>query len=341
MRAVSVIAASCCVMVLWAAAALGDTLAPVGMRRLEFPDRDRRLLLTVFYPAETTGEADLFTMPFFVGLELHRDAALRMPATRHPLVMLSHGRGSNALVYAWFAQYLAARGYVVAAIDHYRANSYDSTIAYLANKLWQRPRDISLAITFLLSRPDFGPAIDRDRIGAAGHSQGGFTALWLGGAEVNPDKYRAFQRGWQENRMVPAHLRRELPLDPKPALHLRDRRIKAAFAMAPGVIQAFGMDEAGLSRMSVPAFLVVGARDTQTPPGPNAEFAAKHIPHATLAILPGLADHEIFVNECNKEGRDEFPEACIDAEGVDRAALHRTIGEAAVGFFGTALRTSP
>ena len=47
------------------------------------------------------------------------------------------------------------------------------------------------------------------------------------------------------------------------------------------------------------------------------------------------------VNECNKEGRDEFPEACIDAEGVDRAALHRTIGEAAVGFFGTALRTSP
>ena len=61
----------------------------------------------------------------------------------------------------------------------------------------------------------------------------------------------------------------------------------------------------------------------------------------TLAILPGLADHEIFVNECNEEGRDEFPEACIDAEGVDRAALHRTIGEAAVGFFGTALRTSP
>ena len=109
------------------------------------------------------------------------------------LVLQESGRGSNALVYAWFAQYLAARGYVVAAIDHYRANSYDSTIAYLANKLWQRPRDISLAITFLLSRPDFGPAIDRDRIGAAGHSQGGFTALWLGGAEVNPDKY--LQRG--------------------------------------------------------------------------------------------------------------------------------------------------
>jgi len=106
-------------MVLWAAAALGDTLAPVGMRQLEFRDRDRRLSLTVFYPAEKTGEADLFAMPFYVGLELHREAPLLMPRTRRPLVMLSHGRGSNALVYAWFAQYLAARGYVVAAIDHY------------------------------------------------------------------------------------------------------------------------------------------------------------------------------------------------------------------------------
>jgi predicted dienelactone hydrolase len=107
--------------------------------------------------------------------------------------------------------------------------------------------------------------------------------------------------------------------------------------MAPGVIQAFGMDAAGLGRMTVPAFLVVGARDTQTPPGPNAEFAAKHIPGATLEILPGLVDHEIFVNECDNEGRDEFPEACIDAEGVDRAALHRTIGEAAMRFFARAL----
>ncbi|MGH6919717.1 MAG: alpha/beta hydrolase family protein, partial [Geminicoccaceae bacterium] len=115
-------------------------------------------------------------------------------------------------------------------------------------------------------------------------------------------------------------------------------RVKAVFAMAPGVIQAFGMDEAGLRELSVPTYIIVGASDTQTPPEDNAEFAARYVPNAELDVLPGQVDHEIFVNECNQIGRDEFPEACIDAPGVDRAALHRTIGDAAIRFFDGALQ---
>ena len=114
---------------------------------------------------------------------------------------------------------------------------------------------------------------------------------------------------------------------------MRDPRIKAAFAMAPGIIKAFGMDEAGLGQMSIPAYVTVGARDTQTPAQDNAAFAAANIPGAKLVIIPGLVDHEIFVNECDNEGRDEFPEACIDAPGVDRHAIHQEVGAAALKFF--------
>ncbi len=252
--------------------------------------------------------------------------------------MLSHGRGSNPLQYAWFAQALAAHGYIVAAPYHYRANSYDATIAYLANKLWQRPVDISLIITDLLGDPAWGKAIDPERIGVAGHSQGGFTALWIGGAKVDRDKYLAFQQGWRNNQAVPQNLRDELPLDPAPALAVHDQRIKAAFAMAPGIIKAFGMDEAGLAALTIPTYITVGARDTQTPPADNAEFAAKYIPNAELVIIPGNVDHEIFVNECDQEGRDEFPEACIDAPGVDRHAIHQSVGDAALGFFANSLQ---
>jgi hypothetical protein len=53
---------------------------------------------------------------------------------------------------------------------------------------------------------------------------------------------------------------------------------------------------------------------------------------AQLAIIPGDVDHEIFVNECDQEGRDEFPEACIDAPGVDRHAIHNSVGQAALKF---------
>jgi predicted dienelactone hydrolase len=93
--------------------------------------------------------------------------------------MFSHGRGSNGLYYAWFAEYLASHGYNVAAINHWRANTWDSTMAYLANRLWQRSVDIGLAISFLLDDPFWGSRIDPDRIGVAGHSQGGYQALRL------------------------------------------------------------------------------------------------------------------------------------------------------------------
>src|SRR5262249_1134998 len=115
-------------------------------------------------------------------------------------------RGSNGLYYAWFAEFLAARGYIVAALNHYPANPDDSTIAYLANRLWQRARDISLTVSFLLNDPFWGGLIDENRIGVAGHSQGGFTALWVAGAKINPEKYLAFQRGWRNNPMVPDYL---------------------------------------------------------------------------------------------------------------------------------------
>jgi predicted dienelactone hydrolase len=61
-----------------------------------------------------------------------------------PLVMFSHGRGSNPLQYAWFAETFASHGYIVAAPYHYCANTYDSTIAYLAKSSGSAP-SISLS----------------------------------------------------------------------------------------------------------------------------------------------------------------------------------------------------
>jgi predicted dienelactone hydrolase len=318
-----------------------DPLHRVGLRQAEFVDYDRHLALNVFYPASNEGGGERFEIPLSKNLNLLEDAPLDLTEGRRPLVMFSHGRGSDGLVYAWFAEYLAARGYIVAAINHYRANTYDSNVAYLANKLWQRPIDIGLAISFLLRDETWGKVIDPDRIGIAGHSQGGFTALWVGGAKMNADKFLAFQNGWRNNKMVPERLREDLPLDAGPALNVSDSRVKAAFVMAPGLVQVFGMDEAGLRQTAIPVYITVGAGDTQTPPGPNAEFAAKYVPNAELDIIPGLVDHEIFVNECSEEGRDLLPEACIDAPGVDRAAIHKSVGEAAVRFFGRWLAPVP
>lgn len=310
---------------------------PVGLRQVEYADATygpRTLTMNVFYPAALAEPApQAWTMPFFTGLRVYRDVAPATAPAKFPLIMFSHGRGSAGLTYAWFAQYLASRGYVVAALDHYRANANDRSIVYLANKLWQRPVDVGLGITWLTTHEPWSAVVDADRIGVAGHSQGGFTALWVGGARVSAERFLAFQRRWKNDLTVPKYIRDEMPIDAAPALEVADPRVKAAFSMAPGIVQAFGMDAAGLAQMRVPAYIVVGAGDTVTPAAENAVYAADHIRNVDLVVLPGAVGHEIFVNECDEDGRKELPETCIDAPGVDRARIHAVVGAAAWQFF--------
>ena len=90
--------------------------------------------------------------------------------------------------------------------------------------------------------------------------------------------------------------------------------------------------------LAIPTYLIVGAGDTTTPSDENAAFAAKYIPHAHLDVLPGPVSHEIFGNECDQVGRDNFPETCNDTPGVDRVKLHEYIGNAALQFFDSNLR---
>jgi predicted dienelactone hydrolase len=308
----------------------------VGVRQIEYvTESDHRpMWMVVFYPAAITdAKAPRFPLPFTTNVDLYAQPPFADDGARHPLVMLSHGRGSDAWQYAWFAEALASHGYIVVGVNHFRANTYDREIAYLANRIWQRPIDIGLDISHILADPVWGPRIDPARIGVAGHSQGGFTALWIGGARVNPERFLAFQRRFIDDPRIPEHIRRDLPLDAAPALNVADARVKAAFAMAPGIVQAFGMDADGLRAANIPIFLTVGASDTQTPPEENAVFAARYIPGAQLWVIPGGVDHEIFTNECDDEGRNEFPEGCVDRPGVDRHALHAQIAAAALRFF--------
>ena len=324
-----------------AQAVLPATPYQVGMTQVEFSDPaagGRPLNFLLIYPATPERTARPFKIFLSSNLHLYKDAPPVVDGLRHPLIVFSHGAGGNGSVYAWFGEYLAAHGYIVAMVYHYRANTYDSSALYVRNRIWQRPRDISLDISHLLEDKKWGPRIDPGQIGVAGHSQGGFTALWIGGAEVNPDLFLAYQRGWKNNEMVPAYVREQMSVDAKPALGVGDLRVKAVFAMAPGDIQGFGMDASGLRRTAASAYIIVGAGDTTTPPRDNAEFAAKNIPHAQLDVLPGPVNHEIFGNECDQIGRDNYPEACVDAAGVNRAELHEYIGAAALRFFDSHLK---
>ena len=119
---------------------------PVGMTQVEFVDSadgGRPLDFMLIYPAAPATGAIPFKLFLATNLHLFKDAPIVADRLEHPLVMFSHGAGGNGSVYAWFGEYLASHGYLVALLYHYRANTYDSSALYVRNRLWQRPRDIS------------------------------------------------------------------------------------------------------------------------------------------------------------------------------------------------------
>ena len=101
---------------------------PVGMTQIEFVDPaegGRPLDLMLIYPAAPAAGAVPFKVFLATNLHLYKDAPVMSDGLKHPLVMFSHGAGGNGSVYAWFGEYLASHGYLVAMVYHYRANTYE------------------------------------------------------------------------------------------------------------------------------------------------------------------------------------------------------------------------
>lgn len=117
------------------------------------------------------------------------DAAINAPSDDHllGLIVLSHGAGGTELGHGAIAQALARHGYLVAALRHPGDNWQDSSLLGTSQYFYARPRQVSRVISALLADPQWGPRIATDacgpRIGALGHSAGGYTVIALVGGE--------------------------------------------------------------------------------------------------------------------------------------------------------------
>ena len=91
------------------------------------------------------------------------------------------------------AEALAARGYLVAALRHPGDNWQDQSLRTQRAEQYfdERPRQVSRVIDTLLADPAWSPRIARDargaRVGAVGHSAGGYTVIALAGGQKGSD----------------------------------------------------------------------------------------------------------------------------------------------------------
>ncbi len=333
----------------------------VGMQRFNWTDPTRAswdgsgprpVTATAWYPASDAEQAAVFIPPkkpvFFMG-HAARNAPIAAGDTRYPVVLLSHGTGGAALQMMWLGRALAARGFVVVAVDHHGNTAAEA--AYDARgfrMVWERVPDLSVALDRLVADPTFGPRIDTDDVSAIGFSLGGYTVMGLAGARTDLDRLQAFCAGPDADGTCEPQ--GEYPdaakdfaamLEEDPSLgnaferagdDYGDPRIDRVIAIAPAIGQAFSPE--ALAQVDLPVLIIVGSEDEVAPALSNAAYIEEHLTRGALEYVEG-AGHYVFLSECTRRGLRHVP-VCKDPEDIDRGEVHAQVIASALEFMDAA-----
>ena len=317
---------------------------------------DHTLHVTVWYPAaDTSVETPQFIgppgKPLFDAGAATPHAAFAPSLEPFPLILLSHGTGGSAGQLAWLGTALARAGFIAAAVDHPGNNAVTGYTVEGFTLWWERATDISEVLDGLLTDPELSPHIDKDRIGAAGFSLGGYTVLELAGARTDFSALSDLCHKTPADTVCHVPEMKDMPADPDHLLEavrkssgeslarsadsFRDPRVHAVFAIAPAL--GFTQTPESLHGIRIPVAIVVGSADPIAPPANNANLLKAGIRGARETILPGVP-HYTFLDACTPAGKEASPGYCTDPPGVDRVAVHNQVSDLAIQFFAHTFR---
>jgi predicted dienelactone hydrolase len=316
---------------------------------------DHTFHVTVWYPAaDTAREIPQVIGPPGTPLFEAGNAAPHAPFAPSlepfPLILLSHGTGGSAQQLAWLGTALARAGFIAAAVDHPGNNAVTGYTPEGFTLWWERATDLSNVLDGLLADPELAPHIDKDRIGAAGFSLGGYTVLELAGARTDIAALYDLCRKTPNETVCRVPEMKDMPatdqiLDTvrkssgeslaRSADSFRDPRIHAVFAIAPAI--GFTQTPESLHQIRIPVEIVVGSADPIAPAANNANLIKAHVKGARETILPNVA-HYTFLDTCTPEGKSTVPTYCTDPSGVDRNAAHAQVSDMAIQFFAKSFR---
>ena len=244
-----------------ALAALGPHGVGLAQRRMGPPSR--QLTVSIYYPAQTAAGPAATRQSSLVGSDGNQvtftvpgiAVANAAPSPgRFPLVILAHGFNNTPLVLSWLAENLATKGYVVAAPAFQDPPKFDAPSALFA--FAHRPLDIAAIAAeaqHLAAGTDavFAHA-DPDRTAVIGYSMGGYGAVAVAGAPLDPALAKA-TGGLMADYVAGA---------PK-ADTLKVAHLKAVVAISPathlGPLPMFA--PGAFAAITVPTFLIAGSQD--------------------------------------------------------------------------------
>lgn len=264
---------------------------------------------------------------------------------KKPLVLLSHGTGSQANQMLWIGSHLVKNGYIVAAVEHYgnsTAYQQDFPEAYLL--WWERSLDMTKTLDWITKDSDLGAYIDQENIFMLGHSLGGYTAVSLAGGLTDIDKFNnfckspeadaickpqpEFPQAQQKFEAIKSRPDIQSSLE-KSSLSFQDKRIKAFIVLSPALGQSFKV--ASLSKIKSPFLVIAGSDDSSTPNDTNARYFAEKISNSTYYEIKD-AGHYSFLASCSEKGLKILPLHCKEKAATSRKLIHKLASQQILNF---------
>jgi predicted dienelactone hydrolase len=191
-----------------------------------------------------------------------------------PVIVISHGLGTDSSNFEYLAQHLASHGLAVVVPNHPGSTSlHHPTNAIIEpDEFHNQPLDVKYVLNQLenINQSDlrFRNRLNLQEVGVFGQSLGGYTALALAGAEINFAKLEkdcqpeTLNKSWNMSLLFQCSAL-SLQHDSSHEYNLRDERIKAAIAVNAISSAIFG--EAGLNHIKTPIMMVSSSEDTVAP----------------------------------------------------------------------------
>ncbi len=268
-----------------------------------------------------------------------------------PVIVISHGLGSDRTSFAYLAKHLASYGFVVAVPEHPGSDAKQLQ-ALLAGKAQEvtsprefidRPLDVKYLLDELTrlsqSSPVFRGHLNLQQIGVVGQSFGGYTALALAGAPID---FQLLQKKCPplNNSLNVSLLLQCLAVKLPKSINynLSDSRVKAAIAIDP--VDSSIMGQASLEQIKIPLMIVSGSADTVAPALPEQirPFTWLTTQSKYLALINGGTHFSTIGGEANDPGAIPLPEQVV---GPSPALARRYIDVLSLAFFQTYVAQQP
>lgn len=301
---------------------------------------DTPMTVALFYPTAVPAR----TVPMGPWLPVVAPGAPAAEARLKGLILISHGTGGTELNHHNLGARLARDGYLVAAVRHPGDNWQDRSLVTSGRYFSERPLQLSRVLDALLASPEWGSRIPADRIGAVGHSAGGYSVLALAGAQAEPQRaarhcltvqddpgFCALAKGPAGS---PASGSQQAPAAsaaaPSPErVSVPDRRIRAVVVMAP---MAVVFTPESLAAITVPVRVIVAEKDAVLNGVYHGGYVAAHLRTAQSSTVAG-AGHFAFMSQSTVPLPSAAGDAAANPEGFDRMAFLPELENQVAGFF--------